>query len=59
MSKKDLPPVPPAGRTNVFAWYNLVGSFATAADALCGGSLGAPFFVAGSLKVFYDILLYR
>jgi MFS family permease len=26
-------------RTQIFAWYNLVGSFATAAGALCGGGL--------------------
>ncbi len=26
-------------RTSVFAWYNLVGSFATALGALCGGGL--------------------
>ena len=26
-------------RTHVFAWYNLVGSFATALGALCGGGL--------------------
>ena len=26
-------------RTRVFAWYNLVGSFATALGALCGGTL--------------------
>jgi len=26
-------------RTRIFAWYNLVGSFATALGALCGGSL--------------------
>src|SRR5512136_1773194 len=26
-------------RTHVFAWYNLVGSFATAFGALCGGGL--------------------
>jgi predicted MFS family arabinose efflux permease len=26
-------------RTGIFAWYNLVGSFATAAGALCGGGL--------------------
>ena len=31
-------------RTQVFAWYNLVGSFATALGALCGGGL------AGSLS---------
>lgn len=31
--------VPDRSRTGVFAWYNLVGSFATAAGALCGGLL--------------------
>src|ERR1700746_2043017 len=31
--------VPDARRTHPFAWYNLVGSFATAAGALAGGSL--------------------
>jgi MFS family permease len=31
--------VPDGLRTRVFAWYNLVGSFATAAGALCGGGL--------------------
>ncbi len=31
--------VPDRVRTQVFAWYNLVGSFATAAGALCGGGL--------------------
>lgn len=31
--------VPPVRRTDVFAWYNLVGSFATAAGALSGGWL--------------------
>jgi len=29
--------VPNEQRTQVFAWYNLVGSFATALGALCGG----------------------
>ncbi|MDD5479701.1 MFS transporter [Rhodoferax sp.] len=29
--------VPDQKRTHVFAWYNLTGSFATAAGALCGG----------------------
>ena len=29
--------VPAARRTNVFAWYNLMGSFATATGALTGG----------------------
>ena len=31
--------ISPAGRTRLFAWYNLVGSFATAAGALSGGVL--------------------
>ncbi|NUQ63009.1 MAG: MFS transporter [Pirellulales bacterium] len=31
--------VPGQRRTGVFAWYNLVGSFATALGALCGGAL--------------------
>lgn len=31
--------VSPAQRTTTFAWYNLVGSFATALGALCGGGL--------------------
>src|SRR6201981_2888891 len=31
--------VPDERRTNTFAWYNLVGSFATAVGALTGGSL--------------------
>src|SRR6266481_4099943 len=31
--------VPDEQRTQVFAWYNLVGSFATAIGALCGGCL--------------------
>src|SRR5512139_3487464 len=31
--------VPNRERTHVFAWYNLVGSFATACGALCGGGL--------------------
>ena len=26
-------------RTQVFAWYNLIGSFATALGSLCGGVL--------------------
>ncbi len=33
--------VPPVRRTHVFAWYNLVGSFATGAGALAGGGLAA------------------
>lgn len=36
---------PGARRTQVFAWYNLVGSFATALGSLCGG--GAAQMVQG------------
>ncbi len=31
--------IPAQRRTAVFAWYNLVGSFATALGSLCGGAL--------------------
>lgn len=31
--------LPDSQRTRIFAWYNLVGSFATAIGALCGGAL--------------------
>ncbi len=31
--------LPDEKRTHIFAWYNLVGSFATAGGALCGGLL--------------------
>ncbi len=31
--------VPNERRTQVFAWYNLVGSFSTAVGALCGGGM--------------------
>ena len=31
--------VPDEQRTQILAWYNLAGSFATAAGALCGGGL--------------------
>src|SRR6266851_9333232 len=31
--------VPAAARTEVFAWYTLAGSLATALGALCGGGL--------------------
>jgi len=31
--------VPPEARTEVFAWYTLTGSLATAAGSLCGGAL--------------------
>lgn len=39
--------VPNQARTGVFAWYNLVGSFATATGALCGGTLATVLQNAG------------
>jgi len=39
--------VPGGLRTQVFAWYNLAGSFATAAGALCGGGLTQSLEQAG------------
>lgn len=39
--------VPSRERTGVFAWYNLVGSFATASGALCGGALAQALQAAG------------
>jgi MFS family permease len=39
--------VPDRLRTGVFAWYNLVGSFATAAGALCGGLLSGRLQAIG------------
>jgi MFS family permease len=47
--------VPDRLRTGVFAWYNLVGSFATAAGALCGGLLAGQLQSAG----FSDFASYR
>src|ERR1700738_3539533 len=35
--------VPEEQRTQILAWYNLAGSFATAAGALCGGGLTQLF----------------
>ena len=43
--------VPDPARTQVFAWYNLVGSFATAAGALCGGVLTAVLQQAGIIPL--------
>ncbi len=40
--------VPNEQRTRVFAWYNLVGSFATATGALAGGSLAQLLQAGGS-----------
>jgi MFS family permease len=39
--------LPDSQRTRVFAWYNLVGSFATAAGALIGGLLSGRLQAAG------------
>jgi MFS family permease len=39
--------VPGERRTQLFAWYNLVGSFATAVGALCGGGLAQVLQGAG------------
>jgi len=47
--------VPDRQRTGVFAWYNLAGSFATAAGALCGGLLSGKLQAAG----FSDFVSYR
>jgi MFS family permease len=47
--------VPDRLRTGIFAWYNLVGSFATAAGALCGGLLSGRLQAAG----FSDLDSYR
>jgi MFS family permease len=43
--------VPDEQRTQTFAWYNLVGSFATAAGALAGGSLTQLLQQVGVLPV--------
>jgi hypothetical protein len=40
--------LPGEQRTQVFAWYNLVGSFATALGALCGGGLSRLLQVSGT-----------
>jgi MFS family permease len=47
--------VPGARRTHVFAWYNLVGSVATALGALCGGALVQGMQMAG----FAPLASYR
>ena len=43
--------VPDEQRTQVFAWYNLVGSFATAIGALCGGCLTELLQQAGVIPL--------
>ncbi len=42
---------PDARRTRVFAWFNLVGSFATALGALAGGVLAGAFMTGGASRV--------
>ena len=51
--------VPDKQRTRVFAWYNLVGSFATALGALAGGGLSGILQNAGAtpLNSYRAILL--
>jgi MFS family permease len=47
-----------AQRTQVFAWYNLVGSFATALGALSGGALAQVLQSAGSVPLeSYRVIL--
>ena len=48
-----------AQRTNVFAWYNLVGSFATALGALIGGTLlqGLQGFDVATLTSYRVVLI--
>ena len=43
--------IPDDRRTGVFAWFNLTGSFATAAGALAGGSLATGLVTAGYSQV--------
>ena len=43
--------LPGSRRTQVFAWYNLGGSFATASGALCGGWLSQYLQHAGMLPI--------
>ena len=51
--------LPDARRTQVFAWYNLVGSLATAAGALCGGLLVQALQSGGhsSVNAYQAVLL--
>jgi len=50
--------LPGARRTQVFAWYNLVGSFATALGSLCGGGLSQAFQNAGlPILVSYRVVI--
>jgi MFS family permease len=46
-------------RTQIFAWYNLVGSFATAIGALCGGGLAQILQMTGfsALQSYRAVIL--
>jgi MFS family permease len=56
--------IPAERRTAIFAWYNLVGSFATAVGSLCGGMLAqalqgrgvAPLASYRTLAAVYAVL---
>jgi hypothetical protein len=53
--------LPAAKRTAVLAWYNLAGSLATAAGALCGGALTqlvASFGVTGASRYRPLVMAY-
>ncbi len=51
--------IPDRERTRVFAWFNLVGSFSTAAGALAGGTLAAAFIASGlrPVEAYRDVIL--
>ncbi|HSB90631.1 MAG TPA: MFS transporter [Anaerolineales bacterium] len=51
--------LPDEQRTRAFAWYNLVGSFATALGALCGGALaqGLQWAGVGPLSSYRFVVL--
>ena len=51
--------LPNERRTHVFAWYNLVGSFATALGALCGGWLAQTLQGSGfsALESYRAVLI--
>jgi MFS family permease len=51
--------VPPKARTEVFAWYTLTGSLATAAGSLCGGGLSQSVqkFVAHPVQSYRVIVI--
>jgi MFS family permease len=47
--------IPGERRTHIFAWYNMIGSFATATGALCGGGLAELLRLQG----FTPLISYR